>query len=117
MKRAMNRAPTNSLSEIRAWPRYQVSARVEASDPLSGRSINGRTSNISRGGCYALTAEPLPTGIVMQLRIEYEGALFETLACVIRTVPGEGIGFAFLDAKTSQMDLLERWLNELAGNE
>jgi c-di-GMP-binding flagellar brake protein YcgR len=97
-----------------AWPRFQLSVPAEATDPLSGQSVRGRTRDISRGGCYVISTDLLTEGTVVQFRIERDGIGFETLACVVRAVPGEGIGFAFLDTKAPQMELLERWLSELA---
>ena len=81
---------------------------------MSGRCVIGQTRNISRGGCYILAQESFDVGMVVQLRIESDRIAFETLASVVRTVRDEGFGFAFLDTKPSQTEVLERWLSELA---
>jgi hypothetical protein len=78
------------------------------------RRMGGRTSVISRGGCYFRTAEALRPGAVLRLTIESNGTRFESWARVAHVVPGAGMGLAFLRTDDSQNKILDQWLLALA---
>jgi hypothetical protein len=100
--------------ELRRWPRYPVSARAEAVVLPGGHNIVGGVSVISRSGCYYRTTDTLAVGTILQLRIERNAEIFESWARVVHAVAGDGMGLAFFDTDHQQIDLLERWLRELA---
>lgn len=100
--------------ELRRWPRYAVSARSEALVLPGAQHVAGGVSVISRGGCYYRATDTLAVGTVLRLRIERHGTNFESWARVVHAVPGDGMGLAFFDTDQQQIDVLNRWLQELA---
>ena len=100
--------------EARIAPRYPISALTHAIEPLSGRKISGWVSVISRSGCYFRTAETQQAETILQLRIEWHESTFETWARTVHAIAGDGMGIAFIDTKPAQMEILARWIAELA---
>jgi len=78
------------------------------------KRIGGGISVISRGGCYFRAPESLATGAVLRLRVEWHGKSIETWARVAHSVPGDGMGLAFLSMDPSQTRTLKEWLQELS---
>lgn len=117
----MNRSAAHSvvagerLHYVRQWPRYPISAHAEASDPLNPRKVMGVVSVIGRGGCYFRAVDTFQSGTVLTLRIDWDRAGFETWARVAHAIAGDGMGLAFLDVSPSQLEVLARWINDLAG--
>jgi hypothetical protein len=100
--------------ELRRWPRYPISAPSLAAVLPGERRIGGGISVISRGGCYFRAPELLSTGSVLRLRVEWRGKSLETWARVAHSVPGDGMGLAFLSMEPSQTRTLKEWLQELS---
>lgn len=98
----------------RAYPRYPVAARAEATEPISKMHTRGSVTVIGQGGCYFRTVETLATGAVLQVTIEWGGERFESWARAANSIAGDGTGLAFFDIEPSQLDLLKRWLDQLA---
>lgn len=69
---------------------------------------------MSRGGGYWRTPDTLHAGAVAQLRVECGGTVLSTEARRAHVVAGDVIGLAFLDTNQQGIDLLERWIGELA---
>lgn len=100
--------------DTRKAPRHPISASAEAIEPLSGRRVFGAVSVVSRSGCYFRTVDTQKPEAVLHLRIEWRESSFETWARVVHSIPGDGMGIAFIDTDPDQMALLLRWINELA---
>jgi hypothetical protein len=101
--------------ERRRSPRFNFSATVEVIEIKSGAQINGRINEIGLGGCYADTLNPLPNGSEVTLRIRRENETFEANARVVYSTIGMGMGLAFTAAKPKQVQIFQRWLQEMNG--
>jgi hypothetical protein len=71
---------------------------VEARE-RGGRTIAGRTRNISATGAFVEIKEPVEVGAQLQLFIgsAHSSAALRTMAEVVRVTPGVGFGARFLD--------------------
>lgn len=105
----------NDPAERRQFPRYAFTATFEATEPNSETRIHGRTADLSEGGCYADTISPLPTGVVVKVRITKENRSFESYATVVYAVSGMGMGVRFDSIDPQQLATLRKWLGELRG--
>jgi hypothetical protein len=102
-------------AERRNHPRYPCTAAAEVVDTHSGARVNGRTSDISRGGCYVDALNPLPVGSVVKIRLTKDDQTFVGQAKVAYAAVGLGMGLMFTSAEPEQMWTLEKWLAELGG--
>ena len=100
--------------ERRAVPRYPLIAAVEVVEPSSDTHLSGRISEISRKGCYVDVLNTLPPGTSVRLCISRDEGSFETPGRIIYTQPGMGMGVLFLETPAAQLQVLDRWLAELA---
>jgi PilZ domain len=101
--------------EQRRHVRYSFTGTIEAVEPETDTRLQGRTSDLSEGGCYADTLSPFPAGTRVKVRVTKEGRSFETLAEVVYSVAGMGMGLRFDAAEQQQLDSLKSWLTELSG--
>jgi hypothetical protein len=110
-----NNSSVASPVERRRNLRFPFSAAVEAVEIKSGAKVTGRTSDLGLGGCYVDTLNPLPVGTEAKIRILRENESFEAEARVIYSQIGMGMGFAFVSAQPNQVQLFQRWLQEISG--
>ena len=101
--------------ERRRHARYSFTGTVEAVEPESDTRLQGRTSDLSEGGCYMDTLSPFPVGTRVKVRVTKEGQSFETQAEVAYSVVGMGMGLRFDAADPQQFGVLKSWLAELSG--
>jgi hypothetical protein len=101
--------------ERRGHSRYPFTATVEAVEPKSRTLIQGRTSDLSRGGCYVDTINFFPPGSIVKMRLTKETRSFETQAQVVYSVVGMGMGVKFIDADPEQLRTVENWVGEVSG--
>lgn len=97
----------------RAVRRCPLVASAEVSESVSGTRLSARTSEIGLGGCYVDTLNPLPEGMLVQLRILRDNGVFETKAKVVYSDGRYGMGLAFTEMTPNQRSTLESWLAEL----
>jgi hypothetical protein len=102
-----------SFRERRAFPRYTFIADARLTETGSGAQIEVRTSEVSLGGCYVETLNPLPGGTLIRFRLQNKEAVFETRARIVYAHPGIGMGIAFEGIEPDQRRLLENWIAEL----
>jgi hypothetical protein len=102
-------------AERRSHPRYPCTATAEVVDTQSGARVNGRTSDISKGGCYVDALNPLPVGTAVKIRLIKDEQAFVAQAKVAYAAVGLGMGLMFTSAEPEQMWTLETWLAELGG--
>lgn len=100
--------------DSRAALRYPMIALAEITEPLNKRTINGWTSVISLTGCFVRAAAAPCPGTVVRLRVQANGAAFETWAQIAHVRPNDGMGLAFFDTARLQMDVLRGWIADLA---
>jgi len=90
-------------------------AEIEAGD--SGARLVGRTTDLSRAGCFidTLNPSPVPVGAKVKLVIKREKLAFRTDAEVLYSQPGLGIGLLFTTVDPEQLWILEKWVLKETG--
>jgi hypothetical protein len=101
--------------ERRKHPRYPSSATAELVETGSGTRIQGRISDLGRGGCYIDAMSPFAVGSEVKIRIVNENRTFVAQAKVVFAAAGMGMGLMFTAIDPEQLLVLERWLVELSG--
>jgi hypothetical protein len=104
-----------TLSERRRGPRHHFTATVELIDLEYRNRIQARTSDLSSGGCYVDTTNPLPPTTAVKMRLTRDNCSFEVQARVVYSLPGMGMGLAFTSAAPEQLKVLKKWMRQLAG--
>jgi hypothetical protein len=94
----------------RRVPRFPFSASAELIDESSKAKLNVRVTELSLYGCYVDTANPLPRGSIVSLKIFTESEYFEGRANVVYANPNLGMGLAFRDVKPQFLPVLRGWL-------
>lgn len=103
------------LPERRRHARYPFTATAEIMEPMSQARIQGRTSDLSRGGCYVDGGSCFPAGSNVVIRLTKEMRSFEAKAEIAYSIDGMGMGVKFTDADPEQFSTLENWVAELSG--
>jgi hypothetical protein len=103
------------IIEHRTHPRYPFTATVEAYDPATRLRIKGRTSDLSRGGCYVDTISPFGVGTVAKIRFTKDEKTFDVEARVIYSQPSMGMGVMFTSLLPEQAGVIDRWIGETTG--
>jgi hypothetical protein len=101
--------------ERRKHPRYAFSATAEVVETRSGARIQGRISDLGRGGCYVDAMSPLGVNSEVKIRIVHQDRTFVAQAKVVFAAAGMGMGLMFTVIDPEQSPVLERWLAELSG--
>jgi len=103
------------MSDRRASPRYALIVAAEITDLASSAKLTGRTSDVSRTGCYVDTLHPPPYGTEVQIRLLNAREVFEVQARIVYVSPGLGMGVMFsTDIPADQLSILDRWLASAA---
>jgi hypothetical protein len=113
--RPASAAEQPATTERRRSPRHPFTAMAEAVELQSMARITGRTSDISRGGCYVDTMSPFPVGAALKLRLTYANRSFQCQAVVVYAHVGMGMGLAFTQAAADQVRILQEWIAEVSG--
>jgi len=77
--------------------------------------LRGRTSDLSRGGCYVDTINPFPMGAEIRIRISKGNQTFVAQAKVMYAAAGMGMGLMFTKIEPERQQVLQEWLRELSG--
>jgi len=101
--------------ERRKHPRYSFSTAAEVVEKKSGARIQGRITDLARGGCYVDAMTPFAVGSEVTIRITVESKSFEAPARVVFAAPGMGMGLTFTAIEPEQLPVLQKWLAELSG--
>jgi hypothetical protein len=109
-------ATRRATSERRRHPRYPFTAAVEAIEVKSRTKVQGRVSDLGRGGCFVDMVSPLPVGADVDLYITRENKSVRTRGKVVYSMTGMGMGVSFVGAEPEQLWTLEKWIGELSGN-
>src|SRR5207245_4461518 len=70
-------------AERRQYARYPFTGTVEAFEPESQTRIQGRTADLSEGGCYVDSMSPFAAQTRVKVRITREKRSFESQATVV----------------------------------
>lgn len=100
-------------ANVRRWPRYPFVAIVFAVDPSSDIGITARTSDISLGGCYIDSANPLPPNTAITIELVHKGESFHALGEIVYSQPNMGMGIRFMQINSGNREVLARWIEEL----
>jgi hypothetical protein len=101
--------------ERRKHPRFSFSAAAEIVETRSGARIQGRISDLGRGGCYIDSISPFGVGSEVKIRIVIESKSFVGQARVVFAASGMGMGLMFTVVEPAQSLVLNTWLAELSG--
>lgn len=105
----------NAIADRRDAPRYPLILVAEITEIATGNKIVGRTSDVSRTGCYVDTLSPPAKGSEVRVRLVQGGEAFETQGKVMYVSPGLGLGLRFQEGTAEkQMATLDRWLGQAA---
>jgi hypothetical protein len=100
------------LLEHRRFSRYPCTGVAEILQ--SGRhSGHGTVSKISRSGCYIETAQPLPLGTEVQLRLTIADTGLYVGAKVVCTDPLTGVGMEFMVVPPDQGNKLAQIIEKI----
>jgi hypothetical protein len=94
----------------RRQPRYPFIASAELLEENSGSRMSSRISDLSFGGCYVDTINPLPDGTVVHLKIFTATHSFEAPATVVYSHTHLGMGVKFGEVKPVYEEVLRLWL-------
>ena len=101
--------------ERRKHPRYSFSAAADVVEIRSGARVQGRISDLARGGCYVDAMSPFAVGAEVNIGIAVESRAFFADARVVFAAPGMGMGLMFTSIEPEHLPVLKRWLAELSG--
>lgn len=100
--------------ERRRFPRHPCRGAAEVF-VKNVRAVWGIVTDVSRGGCYIETAQPLPRGTEVQLRLNIADVSLDIGAEVATSDPLVGMGMAFVLATSSQKDKIAAIIDALTG--
>jgi PilZ domain-containing protein len=99
------------MADRRNAARYTLIVAAEVSELDGSNSLHGRTSDVSRSGCYIDTLNPMPVASLIRVRLRHGDNVFEAAGRVMYVCPGLGMGVMFdKDTSPEQLTILERWL-------
>ncbi len=96
--------------ERRQVPRFPFIASAEVLSESAGTRLAARISDISAGGCYVDTINPLMDGTAVRLKILTETRVFEARATVVYSHTHLGMGLRFGEVLANSQDVLRNWL-------
>jgi len=77
----------------------------------SSTALRGRTSDVSRGGCFIDALNPMSVGTKVRIKLQSGNQVFETTGSVASVDPGHGMGIEFNNEMTAnQLAVLGGWL-------
>jgi hypothetical protein len=104
-----------SFADKRKLPRFALIAEAEVAERRRGGSrLRVRISELSAGGCYVDTLNPLPTSTEVLLRIEHGGVACVLPGTVLYVHEGLGMGVRFGEVPAAQRAILDGWLAQMA---
>lgn len=98
----------------RREPRYAFIASAELFEAQTASRMSTQVSDLSRGGCYVDTINPLPDGTVVHIKIFTETHSFEADAAVVYSHAHLGMGMKFREIQPQSVEVLRLWLPEAA---
>ena len=96
--------------ERRTTPRYPFSAFAEIFDHQEDSRIRSRVRDLSLGGCYVETADPLPLGKNVMIEIYTNEEFLEAHATVAFRQADHGMGLTFGVLQPYFATVLAGWL-------
>ena len=103
-------------SDLRRSARYPFYAAARITELQSQTSLNARTSELSRHGCYMDMLNPFPLGTPVQIEVTHQDQTFIARGHVVYSQMNIGMGVSFDEVGDSQLPSLEKWMRDLDGN-
>lgn len=103
------------VSERRGEGRCPFTAAATILEPASGARIEAHTMDLCLAGCYVDTMSTLSVGTNVELRLTKDGHSFHSMAKVVSSQSGVGMGLSFIAVTQDQFPVLEMWFSELRG--
>jgi hypothetical protein len=103
------------MADRRGDVRYPLILATEVIELNGSNTLHGRSSDVSRSGCYIDTLTPISVGSMIHVRLRHGDDTFEAAARVMYVCPGLGMGVMFgKDTPASAIAVLDRWLGAAA---
>lgn len=96
--------------ERRRTPRYPFSATAEIVDQQEDSRLQSQVRDLSSGGCYVETPDPLPPGKNVVVEIYTSNEFLETHATVAFSESNQGMGLCFGVMQPYFAAVLTAWL-------
>jgi hypothetical protein len=112
----INESVSTRLSGIRDRRyvlRYPFVANAELVDLDLGTKAEGKTSDISLGGCFICTAKPLTLKSRARVVLTHKAEQLEALVVVRIVKPRVGMGIEFIDLEDRFAAVLSAWIEKL----
>jgi hypothetical protein len=93
--------------------RYPFIANAELVDLDLGTKAEGKTSDISLGGCFICTAKPLTLKARARVILTHKAEQLEALVVVRIVKPRIGMGIEFIDLEDPFAAILSAWIEKL----
>ncbi len=97
--------------ELRRSPRYLFFASAEITDTSLQSTMNARTSELCRHGCYLDMMNPFLDGTPLRVRITHDGQAVDAAARVVHSKPNVGMGVSSEQIDARQEPIIEQWLS------
>jgi hypothetical protein len=99
-------------NERRRAPRHPFGGVVElsAADPIA--YVIAKTTELGPLGCFVGTAQSLPVGTSVSLKISHGVAEFNATGKVVYVLAQKGMGIGFAATSHDDQRLLEEWLKQ-----
>jgi c-di-GMP-binding flagellar brake protein YcgR len=101
----------------RRAPRYAFSATAEVFDVMDDSRIRSQVRDLSSGGCYIETTDPLPPGTNVLVEIYTDTEFLETHATVAFLEPNQGMGLCFSVMQPYFASVLAKWLAQVEASD
>lgn len=102
-------------TERRNHARYSFTATGDVTDARSSTRIQGRISDLGRGGCYVDTMSPFAVDTEVRIRITRDQKILACEGKVVYSAVGMGMGLMFTVIAPEHLWVLDSWLAELSG--
>jgi hypothetical protein len=117
MRDPVSPEPSDSKTdERRKSERKLFSASGDVTEPSSKIAVSVRIADLGLHGCYADCLTVFPVGTTVRLSMRYSGRHFETLAKVVYSKPGMGMGLNFHLLSDAMHSMLREWLSAVKGD-
>ena len=101
--------------ERRKHDRFSFTAGATVLEVGSGARVDAHTTDLCPGGCYVDTMSGFSVGAMVQLRLTKDGKTFHSMAKVVTSQAGVGMGLAFVAVDPDQFLIIDKWFAELRG--
>jgi hypothetical protein len=110
---AENAAKLAGVRDRRYVLRFPFISQAALVDLDLGTRAEGKTSDLSLGGCFVCTARPLALKARARMTLTHEGESLEALVVVRIVKPRIGMGIEFIDLADQNNAVLSKWIDKL----